>query len=163
MSTMAISSATRTGWRRLATGFPRINSRAVLVSRAKRGEHQRCRRINAGRGLVVLIEHDLHTLVLSHQPFVDVTVVERGALLRVVNAIGQGDADRFVFLRGRQIGIGILAEVPRLHDLAPDVSAACAACKKRNTFTAVAVGCSTCGRWPASAMVSVRACGMSAA
>src|SRR5262245_50610955 len=28
-STMAISSATRTGWRRLATGFPRINSRAV--------------------------------------------------------------------------------------------------------------------------------------
>src|SRR5262245_58185671 len=110
----------------------------------------------------MLVEHDLHALVLGHQPFVDVTVVERWALLRIVNAIGQRYADGFVFIRGRQIGIGILAEVPRFHDLAPDVSVACVLCKKCNTFAAVAVGCSTWGKCPASAIVSVRACGMSA-
>src|SRR5262249_761054 len=116
-----------------------------------------------GRRLVVLVEHDLNTSLPGHHSFVDVTVVERGTLLGIVNAIGQRDADRFVFVRGRQIGIGVLAEVPRFHDLAPDVSAAGAACKKCSTFAAVAVGCSTWGKCPASAMVSVRACGMSAA
>src|SRR6266545_1369474 len=97
MSTIAISSAIRTGWRRLATGLPRMRSRALVVS----------------------VEHDLHALVFGHQPFLDVAVVERGALLRIVEAVGQRDADRLVVVGRRQIRIGVLAEVPGFHGVAP--------------------------------------------
>ncbi len=130
----------------------------------QRRQHQRCGRIDAGRGLMMLVEHDLDAFVLGDQPFVDVAIVERGALLRVVDAIGQGDADRFVFVGRRQIGIGVLAEVPRFHDRAPDFSLL-APGPSRNCWTiaSVACGCSTWGRWPAAAMVSIRACGISAA
>ena len=92
----------------------------LLGQPRQRGEHQRRRRVDAGRGLVMLVEHDLDALVLRDQPLVDVAIVERGALLRIVVAVRQRDADRLVFVRRRQIGIGILAEVPCFHRRAPD-------------------------------------------
>jgi len=88
----------------------------------ERGEHQRRCGIDASRGLVVLIEHDLEPLVLRDEPLVDVAVVERRALLRIVEAIGERHPDRFIFVVGREIGIGVLAEMPGFHDLAPDPS-----------------------------------------
>ena len=135
----------------------------LLGQPCQRGEHKGRCRVDAGRGLVVLVEHDLHALVLRDQPFVDVAIVERGTLFRVVVAVRQRDPDRLVFVRRRQIGIGILAEVPCFHRRAPDVSAACLPCRNCRTAAAVAAGCSTCGRCPACARVSIRACGMSAA
>ena len=75
---------------------------------------------------------------------------------RIVDAVGQRDADRLVFVRRRQIGIGVLAEVPRFHDFAPVV---CQLFKNCRILAAVASRCSTCGRCPASAMVSVAALG----
>ena len=91
----------------------------LLGQPRQRGQHQRRRRIDAGRGLMMLVEHDLDALVLGDQPLVDVAVVERGALRRIVVAVGQRDADRLVFVGGRQVRIGVLAEVPRFHDLFP--------------------------------------------
>ena len=69
-------------------------------------QHQWSGGIDTGRGLVMLVEHDLHALVFGDQPFLDKAIIERGAFFRVVNAIGQRDADRRVALSRRQVGIG---------------------------------------------------------
>ena len=54
----------------------------LLGQPRQRRQHQRRRRIDAGRGLMMLVEHDLDAFVLGDQPFVDVAVVERRALRR---------------------------------------------------------------------------------
>src|SRR5206468_798181 len=101
--------------------------------------------------------------VLGDQPFVDIAVVERGPFVRIVKAIGQRHANGLVLLRRRQIGIGVLAEVPRFHDSAPDLFAASAPSRNWRIAAAVRSRCSTWGRWPARAITSTRACGNSAA
>ncbi len=91
---------------RLAAIGDRIaeNEQARLLAQAsERRQHQRRGRIDAGGGLMMLVEHDLHAFVLGDQPFVDVTVVELGAFCRVVDAIGQRHPDRRIAVRRRQI------------------------------------------------------------
>ena len=113
-------------------------------------------------GLMMLVEHDLDALFLGDLPLVDEAVVERRALLRVVVPVRQIDPDQFVSLRRRQVGIGVLAEMPGLHTLCllrkPDQAS-----RKPKTFAAKVSGCSTWSAWPASAIVSTRACGTSRA
>src|SRR4051812_13645636 len=112
---------------------------------------------------MMLVEHDLDAFILCDQPLVDIAVVERGAPLRIVKAVGQRHADGLVLLRRRQIRIGILAEVPGFHDAAPDLRAAWRSSRKCAIAAAVRSRCSTCGKCPAPAIVSMRACGKSAA
>ena len=81
-SASAISSATRTGCRRLAIGFPRISQARLFGEAGERREHERRRRIDAGRRLVMLVQHDLDAF-LGDAPLVEEAVVERGAFLRV--------------------------------------------------------------------------------
>src|SRR6185312_16158950 len=126
----------------------------------QRGQKERRRRIDAGRRLMMLVEHDLDAFLLGDLPLVDVAVVKRGALPRIVDAVRQTDADRFVFFRRRQIGVGRLAEMPRSHRVPP---ARAPPSRKANNTRANSSGCSTCGACPASAIVVTRALGMSLA
>ena len=87
----------------------------LLAQPRQRRQHQRRRGIDAGRGLMMLVEHDLDAFVLGDQPFVDVAVVKRRALHRIVDAVGQRHADRRIGVRRRQVRIGGLAEMPRPH------------------------------------------------
>ena len=43
---------------------------------------------------MMLVEHDLHALVLGDAPFVEKAVIERGAFGGIVITIGQRDPDR---------------------------------------------------------------------
>ena len=57
------------------------------------GEHQRRRRIDAGRGLVMLIEHDVEAFVLGEQPFVEIAMVQIGSDARIVMPVRQRNPD----------------------------------------------------------------------
>ena len=70
---------------RLAAVGDRIaeDEKPGLLGEPRQGsQHQRSGGVDAGRGLMMLVEHDLHAFVFGDQPFVDVAVVERGALHR---------------------------------------------------------------------------------
>jgi len=86
-------------------------------------QHERRRRIDAGGGLMMLVEHDLDALVLGDQPFVDEPVIERSALDRVVHPIGQRHAYGRIGFSGRQVGIGVFAEMPGSHVSLPGTRA----------------------------------------
>ena len=122
----------------------------LLAQARQRREHQRRCGIDAGRRLMMLVEHDLDALLLGDQPFVDIAVVKRRALLRIVDAIGQRHADRGIAVGRRQIGIGGLAEMPGSHLTLP---------KNFSTAAVKAAGCSSCGTWPAALIVCRRAFG----
>ena len=87
----------------------------LLAQAGERRQHQRRGGIDAGRGLMMLVEHDLHAFLFGDQPFVDVAVVQRRAFGGIVDAIGQRHPDRRIAVHRRQIGIGGFAEVPRAH------------------------------------------------
>ena len=81
----------------------------------ERAHDDRGRRVQVGRRLVVLVHHDLETEVLGDLPLVDEAVIEVGADLRVVVAIGELHADRVVLLGIGQEVIRVLAEEPGTH------------------------------------------------
>ena len=114
-SASAISSATRTGCRRLAIGLPRIRSRAFLVRRAKRGKYERRGGINAGGGLMMLVKHHLDAFIVSDAPFVQIAVPQSRAFFRIVVLIRQRHPDGVVGVDRRQVGVSRLTEVPSLH------------------------------------------------
>ena len=53
----------------------------------------RAGRVEIGRGLMVLVHHDIEPQLLSNQPFVDKPVIQVGSEFRIVVAIREGDAD----------------------------------------------------------------------
>ncbi len=69
----------------------------------ERGQQQRAGRIDAGRRLMMLVEHDLEAFLFRDLPFLDEAVEQRRALLRVVVAVGQVDAHRLVSARVGQV------------------------------------------------------------
>ena len=87
----------------------------LLGEPRERSQHERSGGVDAGRGLMMLVEHDLDPFVLRDQPFIDVTVVEGGALDRIVDAVGQRHPYRWIGLGGRQERVRGFAEVPRSH------------------------------------------------
>ena len=108
-------------------------------------QHQRRGRIDAGGGLVMLVEHDLQPLVLGEQPLVEVAMIEIGADARIVVPVRQRHADRIVGLRRRQQMIGGFAEMPGPHCDSSRVQPL----RNASAASANAAGCSICGTWPA--------------
>ena len=84
----------------------------------QRGKQERAGRIDTGRRLMMLVEHDLQAALFRDLPLLDETIEQLGSLFRIVVPIGQIDAHRLVFARGRQIVIRGFAEMPNLHDCA---------------------------------------------
>jgi hypothetical protein len=63
----------------------------------------------------MLVHHDLEAEILGDLPLVDEAVIEVGADLGIVVAIGQLNPDRVVLLRVRQEVIRVFAEEPGPH------------------------------------------------
>ena len=82
---------------------------------SQRRQQQGRARINAGRSLVVFVEHDVHAHFLGELPLRNEPIVKFGSFLGVVITIWERDPDRLVLFRGRQIVIGVFAEVPGFH------------------------------------------------
>ena len=76
----------------------------------------RAGRVEIGRGLMVLVDHDVEPQLLGNQPFVDKPVIQVGSDFRIVVAVGEGDADRVVLFRIGQQMIGVFAEMPGTHE-----------------------------------------------
>ena len=95
--------------------------RLARVAR-ERAHDDRGGRVQVRRGLVMLVHHDLEAEVLGDLPLVDEAVVEVGADLGVVVAVGQLDPDRVVLaLVGQQV-VRVLAEEPGPHDVPPTLA-----------------------------------------
>src|SRR2546422_9559875 len=68
---------------------------------------------------MVLVHHDLEAHLLGDLPLVDEAMVEVGADLRVVVAVGELDPDGVVLFRVGQQVIRVLAEEPATHAAPP--------------------------------------------
>ena len=106
-------------------------------------------RVEIGRGLMVLVHHDVEPQFLGNQPFVDKAVIQVGADFRVVVAIGEGDADRVVLFRIGQEMIGVFAEMPGAHGHGSFIYTEARNAPTRSAKTS---GCSRCGQCPAWSM-----------
>ena len=74
------------------------------------------RRRHAGRGLMMLVEHDVEAELVGQQPFVVVAVKQVGRDLRVALAVRQVDAQRALVVLPR-VRIGLLGEMIDFHVL----------------------------------------------
>ena len=104
----------------------------------------------AGRGAVVLVDHDVEPDLVAQRELVEIAVQQVVADLRVVVAVRQHDAQRAAlqaFLPGRVIGH--FREIPDAHRAA---SCQWLPSTKAASLSAKASGCSQCGKWPASAI-----------
>ena len=95
--------------------------RALGLPCQHRQPHDHGRR-HAGRGLVVLVEHDVEAELVGEQPFVVVTVEQIGRDVRVAFAVRQVDAQRALVVLPR-VGIGLLGEMVHSHRDVPSTKA----------------------------------------
>jgi hypothetical protein len=106
--------------------------------------------IEVGRGLVVLVDHDLEAHVLGDLPLVDEAVIEVGTELGIVVPIGQLHPDGVVLLCIGQQVVGVLAEEPGTHAILLYPGRAS---RKARTRATSASGSSRWGKCPAPGMV----------
>ncbi len=116
-------------------------------------------RIQVGRRLMVLVHHDLEPHLLGDLPLVDEAVIEIGADLRVVVAVGQLHSDGVVLPGIGQQVIRVLAEEPATH-ATPSYAPRSRPNNRMSSTTAS--GCSRWGKCPAPSTSSSRAPGMAA-
>ena len=82
-----------------------------LLGGARRdGEPDHHRRRHAGRGLMMLVEHDVEAELVAELPLVVIAVEQIGGDARVAFAVREGDAQRAGMLVPGRV-IGLLAEV----------------------------------------------------
>ena len=106
------------------------------------------RRRHAGRGLMMLVEHDVEAEIVDRLVFVVIAVKQVGGDARIAFAIGKDHAQRaFMLVPGRVIGL--FAEL-----IDPHATRSCALPAKAKTFSANSFGCSSCGKCPARSTVS---------
>src|SRR5262249_22739639 len=121
------------------------------------------RRRHAGRGLMMLVHHDVVTELVGEHPFVVITVEEIGRDLGIAFAVRQVDAQRaLMVLPG--VRIGLLGELIDLHEwvLSRRFIDYHQLPAKARTWRANASGCSMCGKWPARSIGANRAPGIAA-
>ena len=80
------------------------------------GEGNRTGGVQAGRGLVVLVDHAVQAELVGQQVLVEIHVVEIGPDLRVVVPARQAEPHRGEGIVGRQMRPGKFGEVVEFHD-----------------------------------------------
>ena len=179
----------RTGSPRLATGLPRISRRPLLRLPREDREIERRAGVEAGRGLMVLVDHHVEAGVVGFQVLVEIAVIEVRADPGIIEPVRDRHPHVVELVERRQMRIGHLGEVPGFHvrllrssrvrrrsatrtssSMRSDIDGSRVVLrpeptplqpmKPPSTFMK-ASGCSMCGRWPALAITLSLAPGIS--
>jgi hypothetical protein len=115
---MAYSSATRTGSGRFGDDRTEAEEAGVLGLARQHGQHLHRRDGEAGRGGVVLVDHDVHADLVGEHVLVEILVHQAGHHDRVGVLAGDVDAQ----IAGVLVPGGVIAlfgEVPDVHGSPP--------------------------------------------
>ncbi len=96
---------------------------------------------------MVFVIHDVEPHLLCLAPEIEIPVVQLITAFGVEIAVGEIHTDRIIGFLIRQVGIGVFGKPVNTHFLAPYPA-------KSTTCLTNSSGCSACGEWPASGIVT---------